>query len=138
MVFPHTLPISTKGIPKVVPVMIGSYDGHVTPDSIMICTSIRLKELKKAQAPKKTVSYDKVIQACIHRVKKMSAERDWKYSEDEHLKHQITKVYLDELRKHELPAKNLFAMRGDVIKIMFAVGDKVLDNTLCQMIMKGL
>ena len=79
-----------------------------------------------------------MIEASIARVKKMSAERDWKYAEDEHLKLEITKVYLDELRKHELPAKNLFAMRGDVIKIMFAVGDKVLDNTLCQMIMKGL
>ena len=127
-----------KGYPEVVPVMIGSYDGHVTPDEYYQMHLNRVEELKQAQAPKKTVSYDKVIQACIHRVKKMSAERDWKYSEDEHLKHQITKVYLEELRTHDLPAKNLFAMRGDVIKIMFAVGDKVLDNTLCQMIMKGL
>ena len=127
-----------KGYPDVVPVMIGSYDGHVPPEEYYQMHLARVEELKKAQAPKKTVSYDKVIQACIHRVKKMSAERDWKYSEDEHLKHQITKVYLEELRTHDLPAKNLFAMRGDVIKIMFAVGDKVLDNTLCQMIMKGL
>ena len=127
-----------KGYPDVVPVMIGSYDGHVTPDEYYQMHLSRVEELKKAQAPKKTVSYDKVIEASIARVKKMTSDRDWKYAEDEHLKLEITKVYLDELRKHELPAKNLFAMRGDIIKIMFAVGDKVIDSTLCSMIMKGL
>ena len=79
--------------------------------SIIRCTSIGLKSLSKLK-PLKTVSYDKVIQACIHRVKKMSAERDWKYSEDEHLKHQITKVYLEELRTHDLPAKFVCYARG--------------------------
>ena len=46
----------------------------------------------------------------------MSAERDWKYSEDEHLKQQITKVYLDELRKHELPAKICLLCAGMLLK----------------------
>ena len=55
-----------KGYPEVVPVMIGSYDGHVTPDEYYQMHLSRVEELKKAQAPKKTVSYDKVIQACIH------------------------------------------------------------------------
>ena len=56
--------------------------------SITKCLS-RVEELKKAQAPKKTVSYDKVIEASIARVKKMTSDRDWKYAEDEHLKLEI-------------------------------------------------
>ena len=77
--------ISTRGYPDVVPVMIGSYDGHVTPDEYYQMHLSRVEELKKAQAPKKTVSYDKVIEASIARVKKMTSDRDWKYAEDEHL-----------------------------------------------------
>ena len=50
MVFPNTLPISTKGYPEVVPVMIGSYDGHVTPDEYYQMHLSQVEELKKAQA----------------------------------------------------------------------------------------
>ena len=39
-----------KGYPEVVPVMIGSYDGHVTPDEYYQMHLSRVEELKKAQA----------------------------------------------------------------------------------------
>ena len=39
-----------KGYPEVVPVMIGSYDGHVTPDEYYDMHLNRVEELKKAQA----------------------------------------------------------------------------------------
>ena len=39
-----------KGYPEVVPVMIGSYDGHVTPDEYYQMHLSRVEELKKAQS----------------------------------------------------------------------------------------
>lgn len=115
-----------------IPTVIGTKEGFTDTDTFVKMARSLDGFVKRQSKP----SYDKVVQGTIEYIK--DTKLQFKEGDDDYVKKYVADIYLKQLRVHNLPAKNIFAMRGDCVKIMFSLDLTRMNDVLASSISRGI